>query len=151
MEPTVRQSGFVGDLLAEHQELMEKITELQKFWHEVDELGIGPKCQELADRLADIREHLQLHFDAEERDGYLGPALKMAPRFAQEADALRAQHVTMLQTLDGLGGRLRAGGHDIWNSVCAEIEAFVSDLEHHEHRENGIVQAAFNDDGGVGD
>ncbi len=151
MEPVVRQNSVVGDLLAEHQELMQKIAELQSFWHEVNELGIGPKCQELADRLADIREHLQQHFDAEERDGYLGPALKMAPRFAQEADDLRAQHVTMLQSLDGLGGRLRTGDHEIWNSVCAEVEAFVRDLEHHEHRENGIVQAAFNDDGGAGE
>ena len=113
-----KQSGFAGDLLAEHQELMEKIAELQKFWHEVDELGIGPKCQELADRLADIREHLQQHFDAEERDGYLGPALSMAPRFAQEADVLRDQHVTMLQTLDGLGGRLRTRPGSLEFCLC---------------------------------
>jgi hemerythrin-like domain-containing protein len=151
MEPTVRQTRFMGDLLAEHQELMEKIADLEKFWHEVDELGIGPKCQELADRVAGIRSHLQQHFDAEERGGYLGPALAVAPRFTQEADELRAQHVTMLQTLDSLGGRLRSGDHELWNAVCSEIEAFVRELEHHEHRENGIMQAAFNDDGGVGD
>jgi len=151
MKPIMEHTGLRGDLLAEHQELLQKIRDLQQFWHEVDELGIGPKCQELADRVADIREHLQQHFDAEERDGHLGSALKMAPRFALEADELLAEHVTMLQTLDGLGGRLRAGGPEIWNCVCSEIETFIRELEHHEHRENGILQAAFNDDCGAGE
>ena len=151
MEPTVRQASFVGDLLAEHQELFQKIGDLRQFWMEVCELGIGPKCFELADRLVDIRTHLQDHFDAEERDGYLGPALTAAPRFADEAGVLRAQHEEFLQRLDSMSSRLRTGDHEIWNCICAEIDAFVADLLKHEHHENAIVQAAFTDDNGAGD
>lgn len=151
MQPTVTHTNYLGNLLAEHQDLMHKIEQLRQFWHEVCELGIGPKCQELADRIADIREHLQQHFDSEERDGYLGPALNVAPRYSEEAEELRAQHVRLLQTLDALGARLRTGDHEVWNNACAEIAAFVNELETHEHAENNIVQAAFNDDTGAGD
>lgn len=149
---TVRkETGFVGDLLAEHQELMQKIADMRKFWHEVDELGQGPKCEELADRVAEIREHLRLHFEAEEKDGYLDPALSIAPRYAEEAASLRAEHVTLLQSLDDLGKELQTGDSEHWNAACERVEAFTKALVHHEHRENGIMQAAFNDDGGAGD
>ncbi len=151
MEPTVTHTTYLGNLLAEHQELMRKVTDLKHFWHEVSELGIGPKCFELADRISDIREHLQEHFDAEERDGYLGPALTTAPRYSEEADELRAQHVTFLQALDSMTSRLRSGDQEVWNSICGEVEKFVDDLQTHEHRENNIVQAAFTDDTGAGD
>ena len=144
-------TGFAGDLLAEHQELMQKIVDVRKFWHDVDELGQGPKCEELASRVAGIREHLSLHFEAEEKDGYLDPALSIAPRYAEEAALLRAEHATLLQSLDDLGKELQTGDSEHWDAACKRLEAFVMTLEHHEHRENGIMQAAFNDDGGAGD
>ncbi|MHC4875545.1 MAG: hemerythrin domain-containing protein [Planctomycetota bacterium] len=151
MEPTAAHESYLGNLLAEHQELMRKVTDLKSFWREVCELGIGPKCFELADRISDIREHLREHFDVEERDGYLGPALAVAPRYSEEADELRAQHVTFLQTLDSMASRLRTGDPEVWNSICDEVEKFVDDLQTHEHLENDIVQAAFTDDTGAGD
>ena len=146
-----KESGFAGNLLAEHQELMQKIADVRQFWHEVDELGQGPKCEELAERIAGIHEHLRLHFAAEERDGYLGPAVTKAPRYADEATALKAEHGALLQSLESLSDELKAGDTEHWDSACQHLEEFVKALEHHEHRENGIVQAAFNDDGGVGD
>ncbi|MBI1314624.1 hypothetical protein GC176_25305 [bacterium] len=148
---TATQNAYLGNLLAEHQELMQKISELRQFWLEVCELGMGPKCFELADRIASIREHLQEHFDAEEQGGYLGPALRLAPQFADEAEVLRAQHAEFLTRLDSMGTRLRTGDHEVWNCMCGEVDAFVADLLKHEHHENAIVQAAFNEDNGAGD
>lgn len=151
MAKTATQGMSAEQLLEEHQELMRKVTDIRKFWKEVCELGIGPRCSELAERMAEIRKLLDHHFEVEEADGYLAPALELAPRFAPEAKELAAQHQAFLDRLDGMMDRLRDAESEVWNSVCDELEAFVGELQEHEHRENNIVQAAFNEEPGAGD
>jgi len=138
-------------LLEEHQELLQEIDDVRQFEHDVCELGIGPKCGELADRMAKIRELLDHHFAAEEKDGYLASALELAPQFAPDADVLLAQHANFLARLDRMLERLRQPESEAWNDVCRELDVFLGELQAHEHRENTIMQSAFNEETGGGD
>lgn len=149
-KPEMRNSQL-SDLLAEHQELMRKITEIRTSLQKVCEPGIGPKCDEMADRVADIRQLLLDHFAVEENGGYLSDVLEFAPQFAEQAAQLCGQHTSLLKTLDELETRLRKPESEACDSVSGEFETFIHDLQNHEHQENNMVQSAFNQDEGAGD
>jgi len=151
MTGSTRRDPRVSDLLAEHQELMQKITDICAFRGEVCELGVGPKCIEMADQVADIRRLLEHHFDVEEDGGYMRNVLAVAPQFTEQAMELCAQHAEFLQTLDDLEVRLRTPESDVCITVCGDFDTFISDLQDHEHRENNLIQQAFNQDDGAGD
>jgi len=151
MTESTRRDPRVGDLLAEHQELMRKIADICAFRGDVCELGVGPKCIEMADRVTDIRRLLEHHFAVEEDGGYMGNVLAIAPQFTEQATELCAQHAAFLQTLDDLEASLRTPESDVCTSVCGDFDTFISDLQAHEHRENNLIQQAFNQDDGAGD
>lgn len=151
MAKTTTHDTRAGSFLAEHQELLRKVAGIRTFWQEVCDLGIGPRCNEMADRIADVRRLLREHFAAEVEGGYLNAVLEHSPQFTEQATRLCAQHAVFLETLDGLESRLRAPETDAWNSVCDEVDAFINDLLDHEHRENKMIQTAFNQDESVGD
>lgn len=151
MDKPATTNSQLKNLLAEHQELMRKITEIRTSWQEVCEPGIGPKCDEMANRVADIRRLLLDHFAVEEDGGYLSNVLDFAPQFAEQAAQLCGQHASLLKTLDDLETRLRKPESGAWDSVSREFETFIHDLHDHEHQENNLVQSAFNQDEAAGD
>ena len=128
------------------------MPKLQKWWTELDELGIR-KFGEMAFRVQELRDLLAEHFADEERGGYLGSALAVAPQFASQAATLCTEHAQFLERLDHLVARLRysEATSNYWRASCLEIEQVIADLRRHEQRENAIVQAAFEQDLGTND
>ena len=139
------------ELLDEHHDLMRRIAEVQQFGKEVCELGQGPRYEELADHVAQVRDLLKQHFATEEKDGYFANVLNIAPQFSEQVAELSHQHAEFLKQLDQLTSSLRSKDVECWDSVCSRFDAFVEALQLHEHEENKILQTAFNQDIGAGD
>lgn len=142
------QTDSSSRLLAAHQELMRQITDLRSFWHGSNDSGC-PNGHELADRVVNVRDLLEQHFAMEEDGGYLHAVLEFAPQFAERAEQLCRQHQEFLATLTRIEVRLR--NPNAWNQVREEFETFLQEIQEHEHRENSMVQTAFNQEDGVGD
>ena len=116
-------------------------------------MGQGPKFEEMGLRIKALRDSLADHFEVEERDGYLAPALDVAPRFTRQASELQRQHQQFLEVLDRFIEQLQTCDSSIrcWQDARQEFEDFLDQLLEHERAENTIVQSAFTEDLGSGD
>ena len=139
--------------LQEHRQLTQQINGLRQFCSEVNELGEGPKFEEMGSQIKELRNSLAAHFEEEERDGYLAPALDVSPRFTRTASELQRQHQQFLKVLDRFIERLQTCDPSIhcWQDARQEFEDFLDQLLEHERAENTIVRSAFTEDLGSGD
>ncbi len=139
-------------LLEEHRELMGRITDLRKWWSELDQFGL-PKFGEMGTRVEELHGLLAEHFAEEENGGYLAQALAIAPQFTKEAGELQKQHGEVLDAINDFSRRLEMSEppFDSWQQARDEFEGIIADLRQHERAENEIVQSAFETDVGTGD
>lgn len=139
-----RPDALLQMLLDEHRDIFKQIADLRSFWNEVNELGQGPKYEEMGSRVQELRRHLAKHFANEELGGYLAPALQRTPQFVAQAEQLQLQHAEFLDTLDHYTSRLQTceSAFHCWQEVRTEFEDFLQRLNEHEVAETTIVEAA---------
>ena len=135
-------------LVDEHDQLSKQIADLQQFWHEVNELGEGPKYEEMGSRVQNLRTALADHIAEEEQGGYLAPDFEREPKFAAKAESLRQQHQKFLATLDDLIKNLKTcdSAYRCWQEVRTDFDDFLNRLREHEAAETAIVDAALKAD-----
>ena len=152
MTKNANSSPSLTRLLEEHRELMGRISEIRKWWAELDQFGL-PKFGEMGTRVEELKHILVEHFLEEEKDGYLAEALAVAPQYAGQAEELQKQHGEMLETLNDFSQRLEMSEppFDSWQKARDEFEEIIASLRRHERAENEIVQSAFETDTGTGD
>ena len=138
---TSQTDDFLRMLSTEHVEISKRVSDLRRFWSEVNELGDGPKYEEMGARIRELRVHLAEHFDLEEQGGYLAGAIQRAPQLAEQAEHLKRQHQQILDTLDTYNSRLQACGesYQCWKDVLVDIEQFLDLLHDHESSEAAII------------
>jgi hypothetical protein len=132
---------FLQTLSSEHVEISKRIFDLRRFWSEVNELGYGPKYEEMGARVRELRDFLANHFAHEEEDGFLAYALKRAPHLTEQAEHLKRQHQQILDSLDTYTSRLQAceQSYQCWRDVLMDIEQFLNLLHEHESTEAAII------------
>jgi len=137
--------GSLQSLQDEHRGLSKQIADLKLFWREVNELGQGPKYEEMGMRVQVFRELLASHFANEERGGYLAQALNRAPEFAERAKQLEQQHQLFLDDIDRFIARLQTcdSAFHCWQEVREEFDDFLQRLHVHETEETQIVETAI--------
>lgn len=142
--PQTNSESLLNLLQTEHDDLLKEIEDIEQFWTEVNELGKGPRYEEMASRVHRLRERLKRHFAEEERGGYLAPAIATAPEFASQADELKRQHQKFLDSLDQFSSQLenRESAFHNWEEVHQEFEQFLVRLHEHESAEMDIVRKA---------
>lgn len=145
-----RPQELLEQLSDEHDVLHKQIADLRQFWSEVNQLGQGPKYEEMGQRVRQLREVFAGHFASEERDGYLARAVDTAPRFSASAKRLESQHAQFLHTLDQLIARLAQceSAYHCWEEVRVEFEDFMQRLDKHEAAEMSLVRQAIAKRGG---
>lgn len=140
--PQTNTETLLNALRTEHDELLEEIKDIGQFWTEVNELGMGPKYDEMATRVHRLRERLKRHFAEEERGGYLAPVIAAAPELASQADQLKRQHPEFLKDLDEFSIQLenRESAFPNWEEVHRKFDEFLRRLHEHESAEMDMVR-----------
>lgn len=103
--------------------------------------------------LSGLEETLSSHFQGEEADGPLADTLQVAPRYADRAEALQAEHVTLARefaTIRALGA-ICVGAPARWSELDSRLSTFARRLRAHEHAENEISSCVFLEDLGTQD
>ena len=103
----------------------------------------APVAAEMHLRLERLRAHLTEHFRFEEEDGYLDGVVKREPHRRGVVQQLLEEHGQLARCLDAL---VEATVTDapLDGSFRDKLRAWVAQVRHHESRENGLVQDAFN-------
>lgn len=137
-------ASLLNAMQTEHDDLLEEIKDVEQFWTEVNELGKGPKYEEMAFRVHRLRDRLKRHFAEEERDGYLSPVIAAAPELAFRVNELKQQHQEFLKSLDQFSKQLKDRESAIhnWEEVHQKFDDFLGRLHEHESAEMGIVREA---------
>jgi hypothetical protein len=99
-------------ILAEHRELLLSIENLREAWNASDARVLASSPGRLAglrSLVERLRDELAAHFATEERGGYMGHVLKIAPQFTGQAGELGEQHFGGLAVSDN--DSLNGGTH----------------------------------------
>ena len=103
-----------------------------------------------------IRDQLGLHFALEDAYGYFHDAIEDKPWLAKNANALQGQHDMIFRNLCFVVDAAECILYREYNAIrlkelLDEFMEFYNLLSEHEHAENELILAAFDDDIGVGD
>lgn len=126
----------------DHATLDHEIVEWREWWGQLAEIG-KPKMDEMANRLAQFREHLTEHFTVEENVGCLSPAEGVSSETASRIAMLRNEHQELLVHLDQLIAKLQ-GCHpkiDCWGQAREEFEELLDRLNSHEEAEEELSRS----------
>ena len=144
---TDSHAASAQDLVELHEKLHHRIHDLNVWLKEADELG-RPQFGQLGDRVRAIREVVARHFAEEEEGGYMAAPVAAAPRLADRAGKLLADHAQLLAELDRLSDALCAcpTNYTRWSDARHDVQQVLQHLETHEHRENELWYEAFETD-----
>lgn len=136
-----------------YQEILNEHLELQVILDRIQAIFADPSRDRgpFAEAISELRSHLDVHFQTEEKEGFFKDIVSRAPWLKDSAEELRKEHGEMLETIQGVSAHLAQGepSDSWWGEVKGLYDKFVSQFVHHEHEENRLVQEAYNRD--VGD
>jgi hypothetical protein len=130
------QPPTVAQLLAQHRELKELLTRIERV---LAEQSVG--VDEAARLLGQLGDQLVKHFALEEADGYFADALTHAPQLIARANDLLAQHPKMTHLAKQLAEP--QPGAEWWRVTRERFQAFAAALLQHERGEDGLLQEAY--------
>lgn len=143
-----RIGGCFADIDHDHHALERQYTILDQV------LAVrGVRLGILRGRLTELSDVLQAHFRKEEREGYFADIVQLAPRLSRQADALEAEHRTLLGQLSDLRDLFAAASEfaPVPFALRQAFADFVQACRDHEHRETELVQDAWLTELGGGD
>ena len=136
------------EIRREHGELRNLLAGLHKV--------LGDRLEGVNDvsrRMESLSAHIETHFNQEELAGFFDRIVDRAPRLSEQIDDLRAEHQSMLGEVRSLhevalGGD---GSPGWWQRLEDKFHEFSKELMHHEHKENQLLQQAYDEDIGAAD
>jgi hypothetical protein len=143
----------VNELLGEHRGCMAVVAEVERCL-DCQPDREGHWVSRLLESLPRLATTLRAHFE-EEQQGPLYRKLPISfPRFAHRLEQLEAEHVRILEVVDGAVARARklrsAEMYEI-RELNAQIQLIVATIRRHEAEEDEILIQAHWDEVGVGD
>lgn len=143
---------ILGHILVQHRELHDRLAETRAAFACEDTAG-ARHHRVVRERLRCLREHLQRHFEQEERGGFMEESIARVPRLSSAARMVLAEHPRLLAELDGLLETLVVDdiSPESWQDAGRGFAAFAEHLLAHERNENDVVQQGYNEDLGLVD
>ena len=107
----------------------------------------------VAESLASLASQLETHFEEEEIAGVFDDVVERAPHLSERVDQLKQQHKELRIAFAGIKQLASSGDGTVkwWNKLSKVFHDFSTDLMHHEHTENELVQEAYTQDIGSKD
>ena len=103
-----------------------------------------------------VMDQLALHFTLEDAYGYFQDAIEDNPRLNAAAERLHSQHESLFREMCAIVDASESILYSEQNAIKLQtllrtFIQFYNSLAEHEHSENELILAAFDDDIGVGD
>ncbi len=157
-DPTKQDSAPVLDgTLKEHEHCMRLVSDLSG-WLDLDPAAVSDWSAQLQARLSALAKGMQEHFEGEEQSPIYRELPTETPRFADQLDRLKAEHLPMLSDIDALvemGGEIDPNTKDLNTGSIRELKAriklLIATMRRHEAEENEIIMSAHWDDLGGND
>ncbi len=141
-----KQLSVVETLREAHLALLKDLAGLE----DAARSSVGTDSAEMHSRLERARSHITEHVRFEEQNGYMDAVLHREPNLARIVENLREEHRQLAQELEGLIERTMTGRH-LEVAFRDQVSSWIEGVRRHEHRENSLVQDAFNVDFGAED
>jgi len=144
---------IVEEMRGEHRGCMEVVAEVERCL-DCQPDREGRWVSRLLESLPKLATTLRSHFEVEQQ-GPLYRKLPISfPRFAHRLEQLEAEHVRILEVVDGAVARARdlqtAEMYEI-RELNAQVQLIVATIRRHEAEEDEILVQAHWDEVGVGD
>jgi iron-sulfur cluster repair protein YtfE (RIC family) len=148
MKKTEPQVETYRDLLEEHAKLRGLLHDLERILADRP----GP-VGEVVERLRQLRDLVDSHFEAEEASDCFPDLVNQAPRVSDRVKIMLAEHGELRAEIHKLvqGTEKCRGTAEDWDRLAAGFQAFAARLMHHEQAENELVQEVFTEDIGSKD
>lgn len=106
-----------------------------------------------AESLASLASQLETHFEEEEIAGVFDDVVERAPHLSERVDQLKQQHNELRNAFAAINQSASSGDRTVqwWDNLSKAFHDFSTDLMHHEHTENELVQEAYTQDIGSKD
>jgi iron-sulfur cluster repair protein YtfE (RIC family) len=104
----------------------------------------------VSEQLASLNEHIETHFNEEEVGGFFDQVLGKTSQ-SQRVALLRDEHERLLQAVRQINEHAKSGNgsDDWWRRLESEFREFSKDFMEHEHKENQLLQDAYEQDFGT--
>ena len=146
-------ADIVDETLEEHRGCMRVVAEVEECVDRQPDRE-GAWLGRLVECLPRLASTLRAHFQVEQ-EGPLYRKLPVSfPRFAHRLEQLEAEHVRILEAVDGIVARARDmsdGRVHEMRELNAQVQLLIATIRRHEAEENEIVVQAHWDEVGVGD
>jgi hypothetical protein len=129
-----------------HAALHDDLSKLETVAHATTEKS----WQEVCARLSATHALVMTHFRLEEQDGYMDAVRKRQPRLERTIRQLEDEHQQLTYALEALLLEAHKSS-DVSADFRAKVLAWIEQLRKHEHRENALVQEAYEQDLGTED
>jgi hypothetical protein len=144
---------IVDETLEEHRGCMRVVAEVEQCVdQQPDREGLW--LGRLAECLPRLASTLRAHFQVEQQGPLYRKLPVSFPRFAHRLEQLEAEHIRILEAVDGIVARARDMGdhrmHEL-RELNAQVQLLIATIRRHEAEENEIVIQAHWDEVGVGD
>jgi len=144
---------IVDEMLGEHRGCMEVVAEVEScIGCQLD--SEGRWVSRLLESLPKLARTLRTHFEVEQQ-GPLYRKLPISyPRFAHRLEQLEAEHIRILEVVDGAVARARSSRSAEMAEIRelnAQVRLIVATIRRHEAEEDEILIQAHWDEVGVGD
>jgi iron-sulfur cluster repair protein YtfE (RIC family) len=148
MNRTTTPSDVFDQVMEEHNALRNKVSRIHTLLASPE-----PARDEIETLLREFLNALLVHFSNEENDGFFDDVTAYSPRLAGRAGMLCGEHKQMLSEADELRRFAAAGSPSMpwWRELSSRCHEFSKRLMRHEHKENELLQEAYQTDIGAND
>jgi hypothetical protein len=140
-------------MLGEHRGCMKVVAEVERCL-DCQPDREGRWVSRLLESLPKLAQTLRTHFEVEQQGPLYRKLPINSPRFAHRLEQLEAEHVRILEVVDGAVARARelqsAEMYEI-RELNAQVQLIVATIRRHEAEEDEILIQAHWDEVGVGD
>lgn len=146
-------AAFMQEIKEDNQRLYALLEEVRTACSRRPATFVEP--ERLAERLAELRDQLALHFSLEEAVGYFDDPLDVAPEIGERAETLRSQHADLYREVvsiaDCAEDMLSLRRRPSLRQLVIRARRFCRDLEIHEAEESDLMWTVYHRDiGGEG-
>ena len=144
--------SIANQLKKEHNHIDKVTRKIEKLVAEIKSRRALDWNSSLLKNLCSLCDHLEKHFEFEEKGGFMEEVMKAQPNVNPQVEALHRDHQILVYEINDLfrrAERLILDNGPTTLEIGEDIKHFLLSLRDHERKENALVLRVFLDDVGM--